>query len=130
MATDTQAMGLLIRIMPLMMREFALRIEPTQFFSDSGYAAAILDTAEQSAQERLQRYARELRARMSALAAGPPGALRSAGAGLAGPGGSAASGTAGAAASTAAPSAAGSDAPASEPANGAPPAVKYTRTLR
>lgn len=122
MATDTQAMGLLIRIMPLMMREFALRIEPTQFFSDSGYAAAILDTAEQSAQERLQKYARELRERMSTLAAGPPGALRSAGAGLAAPGGQAASRGA-----EAAPAA---SAPASDAAAGTPPAVKYTRTLR
>ena len=125
MATDTQAMGPLIRIMPLMMREFAMRIEPTQFFNDSGYAAAVLETAEQSAQERLQRYAQELRARMSALAEGPRGALRSAAA----PG----AGTEPGAGLRPGPGAEhGSDQPGTpaEPAPSAQPAVKYTRTLR
>jgi hypothetical protein len=123
MATDTQAMGLLIRIMPLMMREFAMRIEPTQFFNDSGYAAAVLETAEQSAQERLQRYAQELRARMAALAEGPRGALRSAAAPMAGAGPGPRPG----------PGAdQGTDPPGTpvDPAPSAQPAVKYTRTLR
>jgi hypothetical protein len=78
-ATDTQAMGLLIRMMPLLLREFALRVEPAQFFADTGYAQAILDTAETATEPRLKGYAAQLRERMAALSAGPPGAARSAG---------------------------------------------------
>lgn len=77
MATDTQAMGLLIRMMPLMQREFSLRIEPTMFFDDSGYRAAIIDNALQSTQPRLVGYAQQLRERLAELSAGPAGALRS-----------------------------------------------------
>jgi hypothetical protein len=78
MATDTQAMGLLIRMMPLMLREFAMRIEPSQFFADSGYADAILSTASQAQEPRLQTYAQQLRTRLAELGKGPPGAVRSA----------------------------------------------------
>ena len=78
MATDTQAMGLLIRMMPLMQREFALRIEPAMFFDDSGYRSAILDNALQSAEPRLVTYAQQMRERMAQIGAGPVGALRSA----------------------------------------------------
>lgn len=78
MATDTLAMGLLIRMMPLVQREFSLRIEPTIFFDDTGYRTAIIDSALQSSQPRLVGYAQQLRERLAQLSAGPPGALRSA----------------------------------------------------
>lgn len=78
MATDTQAMGLLIRMMPLMQREFSLRIEPSMFFDDSGYRTAIIDNALQSTEPRLVGYAQQLRDRLAELSKGPPGALRSA----------------------------------------------------
>jgi hypothetical protein len=77
MAIDTQAMGLLIRMMPLVQREFSLRIEPTTFFDDSGYRTAIIDSALQSAEPRLVDYTNKLCARLAELSAGPPGALRS-----------------------------------------------------
>ncbi len=77
MATDTQAMGLLIRMMPLMQREFSLRIEPAMFFDDSGYRTAIIDNALQSKEPRLVGYAQQLRDRLAAISKGPPGALRS-----------------------------------------------------
>ncbi len=79
MATDSQAMGLLIRMMPLMQREFSLRIEPAMFFDDSGYRDAIIDNAQQSAEPRLAGYAGQMRARLAELSAGRPArAVRSA----------------------------------------------------
>jgi hypothetical protein len=76
-ATDTQAMGLLIRMIPLIQREFSLRVEPTIFFDDSGYRKAIIDSALTSAEPRLVDYTSKLVARLAELSAGPPGALRS-----------------------------------------------------
>ena len=77
MATDTQAMTLLIRLMPLMQREFSLRVDPSSFFSDSGYRDAILGSALGAAEPRLRGYAEQLRARLAELGKGSPGALRS-----------------------------------------------------
>jgi hypothetical protein len=76
--TDTQAMGLLIRMLPLMQREFSLRVDPVTFFGDSGYRDAILDSALNSAEPRLKSYAEQMRQRLGELGRGPPGALRSA----------------------------------------------------
>jgi len=105
MATDTQAMGLLIRMMPLMVREFSLRVDPMQFFADSGYATSVLAAADDAKEPRLRDYATQLRQRMSELGAGPPGAVRSA-------------------------SAPSQSAAVPAPAPDAPPPKKYTRTLR
>lgn len=82
MATDTQAMTLLIRLMPLMQREFSLRVDPSSFFSDSGYRDAVLGSALGAAEPRLRGYAEQLRARLAEIGKGPPGALRSAASGL------------------------------------------------
>jgi hypothetical protein len=75
--TDTQAMGLLIRMLPLVQREFSLRVDPTTFFGDSGYRDAILDSALNSSEPRLQTYASQLRQRLIDIGKGPAGALRS-----------------------------------------------------
>jgi hypothetical protein len=76
--TDTQAMGILIRMLPLMQRELSLRVDPVTFFSDSGYREAILESALNAAEPRLQGYAQQMRQRLAELSLGPPGALRSA----------------------------------------------------
>jgi hypothetical protein len=119
MAFDTQAMGLLIRMMPLVQREFSLRIEPTTFFDDSGYRTAIIDSALQSAEPRLVDYTHKLCARLAELSAGPPGALRS-------------STPATGAAAPAAPPAGAAAAPAAEPPPPAPTDAprKYVGRLR
>jgi hypothetical protein len=116
-ATDTQAMGLLIRMIPLIQREFSLRVEPTIFFDDSGYRKAIIDSALTSAEPRLVDYTSKLVARLAELSAGPPGALRSS--------------TPAKGAAPAAPAAPG--APAAEPPPPPPPADaprKYVGRLR
>jgi hypothetical protein len=77
-ATDTQAMTLLIRLMPLMQREFSLRVDPGSFFADSGYREAILGSALGAAEPRLRSYAEQLRARLVELGKGTPGVVRSA----------------------------------------------------
>jgi len=77
-ATDTQAMTLLIRLMPLMQREFSLRVDPGSFFADSGYREAILGSALGAAEPRLRGYAEQLRARLVELGKGTPGVVRSA----------------------------------------------------
>lgn len=76
--TDTQAMGLLIRMLPLMQRELSLRVDPVTFFSDSGYREAIIESALNASEPRLQGYAAQMRQRLAELSQGPPGALRSA----------------------------------------------------
>lgn len=76
MATDTQAMTLLIRLMPLMQREFSLRVDPGSFFTDSGYREAIIGSALTASEPRLRGYAEQLRARMAELSRGTPGVLR------------------------------------------------------
>jgi hypothetical protein len=73
-AIDTQAMGLLIRMIPLIQREFSLRVEPTIFFDDSGYRKAIIDSALTSMEPRLVDYTSKLVARLAEISAGPPGA--------------------------------------------------------
>jgi hypothetical protein len=78
MATDTLAMSLLIRLMPLMQREFALRVDPGVFFADEGYREAVLGSALEAAEPRLRGYAEQLRQRLTAIGYGSPGALRSA----------------------------------------------------
>jgi hypothetical protein len=116
MATDTQAMSLLIRMIPLMQREFSLRIEPVIFFDDSGYRTAIIDSALQSAEPRLVGYAQQLRARLAEISAGPAGAVRSST--------PASGGTAVAPGSPATPA----TPPAPDPPT--PPAAKYVGRLR
>ncbi len=113
MATDTQAMSLLIRMIPLMQREFSLRIEPVIFFDDSGYRTAIIDSALQSVEPRLVGYAQQLRARLAEISAGPPGAVRSS-----------------APASGPAVPAAPAPAPPPPPDPPTPPAAKYVGRLR
>lgn len=76
MATDTQAMTLLIRLMPLMQREFSLRIDPSNFFADPGYREAIIGSALTANEPRLRSYAEQLRARMAEISRGTPGVLR------------------------------------------------------
>lgn len=76
MATDTQAMTLLIRLMPLMQREFSLRIDPGSFFADPGYRDAIIGSALTASEPRLRGYAEQLRSRMAELSRGTPGVLR------------------------------------------------------
>jgi hypothetical protein len=116
MATDTQAMSLLIRMIPLMQREFSLRIEPIIFFDDSGYRTAIIDSALQSAEPRLAGYAQQLRARLAEVSAGPPGAVRSS--------------TQPSGAATAAPVAGAAAGPPPSPDPPKPPAAKYVGRLR
>jgi hypothetical protein len=77
MATDTVAMSLLIRLMPLMQREFALRVDPAIFFTDEGYREAVLNSALEASEPRLRGYAAQLRQRLVAIGFGSPGALRS-----------------------------------------------------
>ena len=52
-AAETKAVAALIRIMPLMRREFAQSVDSRIFFSDSAYANAVLDKAEHAKDDRI-----------------------------------------------------------------------------
>jgi hypothetical protein len=67
MPADTKAMGLLIRMVPLMRREFGRTIDTNVFFGDQDYASAILGEALKAEEPRLVTYARELRFRIEEI---------------------------------------------------------------
>jgi hypothetical protein len=77
MPADTKAMGLLIRMVPLMRREFGRSIDTNFFFGDSTYAASILGEALEAQEPRLVTYARELRFRIEEITRGPVSGVRS-----------------------------------------------------
>lgn len=77
MKNDSIATTLVIQIMPLVMREFHVKVDPQLFFSDSGYADSVIGLAGGATNERLRQYAIQLRDRLRALGAGPAGAARS-----------------------------------------------------
>jgi hypothetical protein len=71
MPADTKAMGLLIRMVPLMRREFGRSIDTNVFFGDPGYASTILGEALKAEEPRLVTYARELRFRIEEITRSP-----------------------------------------------------------
>lgn len=78
MSTDHQATALLIQMMPLLMREFRIRLDPELFFADRQYADTVIGlAADDGASERLRGIAECLRIRLLRLTAGPAGAARS-----------------------------------------------------
>ena len=79
MQTDHQAIALLIRMMPLMRREFQIRLDPQRFFADPHYAAKIIGLATDGARssERLRAIGECLRTYLGQVTAGPIGAARS-----------------------------------------------------
>ena len=77
MGTDTIATKLVIQIMPLLMREFQIKVDPQLLFADRIYADSVIELAGTASNERLRTYAALLRDRLRALAAGPIGAARS-----------------------------------------------------
>ena len=77
MGTDTIATKLVIQIMPLLMREFQVKVDPQLLFSDRIYADSVIELAGTANNERLRTYAALLRERLRALGAGPVGAVRS-----------------------------------------------------
>ena len=77
MKNDSIATTLVIQIMPLVMREFHVKVDPQQLFSDSRYADSVIDLAGSATNERLRGYACQLRDRLRELGAGAAGAARS-----------------------------------------------------
>ena len=77
MPADTKAMGLLIRMVPLMRREYGRSIDTGSFFGNHAYASEVLQDALRAKEERLVNYARELRFRLEELARGPVSGVRS-----------------------------------------------------
>jgi hypothetical protein len=74
---DSAATTLMIQIMPLLMREFQVKLDPQLLFSDPNYAEHMLRLASTARNERLKHYAGLLHERLRILGAGPIGALRS-----------------------------------------------------
>ena len=70
MSTETQAVALLIRIMPLVRREFSHSIDSRIFFNDLAYADAILEEAHQAKDERIVRYSLQLRLLLNEMTRG------------------------------------------------------------
>ena len=113
MTIDSVATRLVIQMMPLLWREFQVKLDPDLVFSDGKYADTVLDLANSATSERLRAFSQQLRARLRELAGGPAGAVRST--------------TAHAPVATLAPlQAQEHPAPVSEPT----PAKKYVRSLR
>jgi hypothetical protein len=75
---DVVATTLVIQIMPLLMREFHVKLDPQLMLSDAAYANTVFELAGSASNERLRGYAQQLRDRLGTLTAGPAGALRSA----------------------------------------------------
>lgn len=78
MKTDHQATALLIQMMPLLMREFRMRLDLELFLADGGYADSVLEmAARDGASQRLRHLADSLRHRLMRATAGAHGAARS-----------------------------------------------------
>lgn len=78
MQADNQATALVIQMMPLLMREFQVRLDPQLFFSDPQYADTVIGLAtDEGSSDRLRGIGESLRIRLARLTAGPAGAARS-----------------------------------------------------
>lgn len=75
-AAQTKAVAALIRIMPLMRREFAQSVDSRIFFSDSVYANSVLEKAEHAKDDRIVQYAREIRFCLDEMANGSVATVR------------------------------------------------------
>ncbi len=66
---DSIATNLVIQVMPLLMREFQVRLDPHQLFSDPAYADHMLQLAGTARSERLKTCAALLQERLRVLGA-------------------------------------------------------------
>lgn len=77
MAHDPTLLSTIIQMMPLLMREHHVHVDPDMMLADRTYADQILRLAETTTNERLLRLAAQLRSVLQQMAHGAPGGVRS-----------------------------------------------------